>query len=226
MLARARLLIVGAALAAAPAMAAGPFAVELGGARVLLDTPAGFSDTTFTGSPRIQELAESLTSASNHILLFAISDGDLRSFMNGDTPDFRRYMLATTPKVLERALVSSGDFAQLSADLLREAGPAAPGGNFMKHLDQPPYGQPRLLAELRREREVVSILQGMRLPPADPDHPDQKPEYVLFSTTLLWLRGKALALSIYTRLDAPGDMEWLRYTTARWTSDLQRLNSR
>ncbi len=225
MLSGARWLVLGAALAAAQAMAAGPFAVELGGARLVLDAPAGFADTAFTGSPRIQELAESLTSASNRVLLFAISDGDLRRFMDGDTPDFRRYMLAATPRALERSLVSGGDFARFAADLLREAGPAAPDANFVKYLDQPPYGRPRLLAELRRELEVVAILQGMRSPP-DPEHPDQKPQYMLFSTTLLWLRGKALTLSIYTRLDEPADLEWLRYTTTRWISDLQRLNSR
>lgn len=224
MLARARLLMLGAAIAAAPAIAAGPFAVDLGGTRIVLDAPAGFADTAFTGSPRIQELAESLTSASNRVLLFAISDGDLRRFMGGDTPDFRRYMLATTPKVLERTAVSSGDFAQLAADLLREAGPAAPDANFMKYLDQPPYGQPRLLAELRRERELVAILQGTRMP-TDPEHPDEKPQYMLFSTTLVWMRGKALALSVYTRLDDPADMAWIRYTTTRWTADLQRLNN-
>ena len=224
MRARVRLLILGAALAAAPALA-GPFAVDLGGARIVLDAPAGFADTAFTGSPRVQELAESLTSASSRVLLFAISDADLRRFMGGDAPDFRRYMLATTPKILERALVSSGDFAQLVADALREAGNAAPDANFVKHLDQPPYGQPRLLVELRREREVVSLLQGLRLP-TDPEHPDEKPKYILFSTTLVWMRGKALILSVYTKLEDPADMEWMRYTTARWTSDLQRLNAR
>jgi hypothetical protein len=229
MLARARLLMLGAAfalgaaLAAAPALA-GPFAVDLGGARIALDAPTGFADTAFTGSPRIQELAESLTSASNRVLLFAISDGDLRRFMSGDAPDFRRYMVAVTPKALERTLVSGGDFAQLVADALREAGAAAPDKEYVKYLEQPPHGQPRLLAELRREREVVSLLQGLRIP-SEEKNSDQKPQYMLFSTTLVWLRGKALILSVYTRFEDPSDLAWIRYTTPRWTSDLQRLNA-
>src|SRR4029450_8217966 len=53
---------------------AAPFAVQVGEARIGVDAPPGFADTTFTGSPRLQELAEALTSPSNRILLFAISD--------------------------------------------------------------------------------------------------------------------------------------------------------
>ncbi|MDH4189145.1 MAG: hypothetical protein OEW21_02920 [Betaproteobacteria bacterium] len=223
MLARARWIALGAALAAAPAMA-GPFVVDLDEVRIALDSPAGFADTAFTGSPRIQELAESLTSASNRVLLFAISDADLRLFMGGDTPEFRRHMLVVTPKVLERSLVGNRDFSQLVADVLRAAGPAAPDLDLVKYLDQPPHGQPRLLAELRRTREVVSILQGLRIPSEKKDA-DEKPQYMLFSTTLVWLRGKALILSVHTRLDNAADMAWIRYTTERWVNDLLRLNN-
>jgi hypothetical protein len=81
-----------------PQAAAAPFGVQVGDSRIGLDAPAGFSDTSFTGSPRLTELAETLTSPSNRILLFAISDGDLRRFMAGDPPELRRYMIAVTPK--------------------------------------------------------------------------------------------------------------------------------
>src|SRR5215831_14445481 len=96
----AALLFVRCALAA-------PFAVQLGDARVGLDAPPGFADSTFTGSPRLQELAEALTSPSNRILLFAISDGDLRKFTLGDPPEFRRYMIAVTPMELERERIDT-----------------------------------------------------------------------------------------------------------------------
>ena len=58
-------------------------------ARIGLDAPSGFSDTTFTASPRLQELSEGLTPASNRILLFALSDADLRRFTLGDPLDLR-----------------------------------------------------------------------------------------------------------------------------------------
>src|SRR5205807_9947955 len=121
-----RFLRVAFFLAAAPALAA-PFAVQLGDARLGLDAPPGFADTGFTGSPRLQELAESLTSASNRILLFAISDADLRRFTLGDTPEFRRYMIAVTPKGLERERVSPAAFGVFVRDSLVALGssPAA-----------------------------------------------------------------------------------------------------
>jgi hypothetical protein len=48
--------------------AAAPFAVRLGGERMVLDAPPGFADTLDLASPRLRELAESLTSASNRFL--------------------------------------------------------------------------------------------------------------------------------------------------------------
>jgi len=86
-----------------------------------------------------------------------------------------------------------------------------------------------LLAELRRDPAVVSVLLGLRIPPvkkgglfsrADPSR------YVLSSTTLILLRGKALNLSVYSKYESPGDLDWIRATTLRWAEDLQRLNTR
>jgi len=212
-----------AGLAASPAATA-PFALQLGDTRLALDAPPGFADTGFTGSPRLIELAESLTSASNRILLFAVSDADLRSFTLGDRLDLRRYMIAVTPKGLERAWVSPAQFAAFVEEALRGAGAPPPERNFPKHLDAQPLGKASLLAELRRSNDVVSILQGTRLPAAG--QRDDKPVYMFSTTSLVHLRGKAISLAVFTAYDAPQDLEWLTLTTVRWIEDLQRLNSR
>jgi len=212
------------ACVAVPAFAA-PFAVQVGGARIGIDAPPGFSDTGFTGSPRLQELAESLTSASNRILLFAISDLDLRKFMAGDPPELRRYMIAVTPKSLEGERVTPAAFGELAGDTLRALGPAAPAERQAReYLDSQPPGKPSLLAELRRERDIVSVVQGTRLPPTG--RFEEKPLYLLTSTTLMLLRGKALSLSVYSAYESPADLEWIRSITVRWIGELQRLNNR
>src|SRR5688572_21366743 len=90
-----------------------PFAVQVGEARLGLDAPPGFTDTQFTGSPRLQEIGESLTSASNRVLLFALSDADLRRFTLGDQLELRRYMIAVTPRAMERERLSEGAFKSL-----------------------------------------------------------------------------------------------------------------
>src|SRR5512145_2057 len=115
-----RMHALAAFLLSASSAVSAPFAVQVGESRIGLDAPPGFADTAFTGSPRLQELAESLTSASNRILLFAISDLDLRRFMVGDPPEFRRYMLAVTPKGMEREHVTQGSFNVLVSDSLRD----------------------------------------------------------------------------------------------------------
>ena len=206
-----------------PAWAA-PFAVQVGESRIGFDAPPGFADTTSTGSPRLQELAESLTSASNRILLFAISDLDLRRFMGGDPPELRRYMLAVTPKGMEREWVTRNAFEVLVGDALRELGPPAPAGKSLAEaLASQPPGKASLLTELRRDPDVVSVLQGARLPPPQ-GRPQERPQYLLSTTTLLLMRGKALNLAVYSGYDSPADLDWIRSTTARWIEELHRLN--
>ena len=208
--------------------AAAPFGVQIGDTRIGLDAPPGFADSMFTGSPRLQELAESLTSASNRILLFALSDADLRRFTSGDTPDFRRYMLVVTPKGLERERIALPAFQRLVSDSMRDIGPPPESGDFTKHLEKQPPGVLALLAELRKDPGVVSMLQGSRIPPARPPGffgGEEKPQYLLTSTTLMLIRGRALNLSVHTLYDSPADVNWIRLTTERWIEDLLRLNS-
>ena len=204
---------------------AAPFAVQVGDARIGLDAPPGFADTTFTGSPRLQELAESITSASNRILLFAISDADLRKFTLGDPPEFRRYMIAVTPKELERERVSRQAFNGFVLASLREFGEPAPGDKSLtQYLDLQPAGKASLIAELRRDAEVVSVLVGARLAPQGRSQPKQ--QYLVSTTTLMLIRGKALNLSVYGEYDSPADLDWARAITVRWIDELQRLNTR
>jgi len=202
--------------------AAAPFAVQVGEARIGLDAPAGFSDTTFTASPRLQELSEGLTPASNRILLFALSDADLRRFTLGEPLDLRRYMIVVTPRGMERDRLTEGSFRQFIGESLSGLG-APPGEkDLVKYLDSRPTGTTSLLAELRKDADAVSVLQGARTKASF----FERSKYMLSSTTLLLLRGKALSLSIYTQYDDPSDLEWIRTTTTRWVDDLKRLNQR
>jgi hypothetical protein len=144
--------------------------------------------------------------------------------MAGDPPELRRYMLAATPKGMEQARVNQRTFSLLVGDALRELGPPPPAGkSFSEYLDAQPPGKASLLAELRREQEVLTVLQGARLAPQGRQ---EKPHYVLSTTTLMLVRGKALSLSVYAGYDSPADEEWIRSLTARWIDELQRLNLR
>ena len=206
-----------------PAWAA-PFAVQVGEARIGLDAPPGFADTGFTGSPRLMELAEALTPASNRILLFGISDSDLRRFTGGDQIELRRYMVAATPKVLERERLSSASFRQFVAESLRDLGSAPGQVDYPAYLDAQPRGKGSLLAELRSEPDLASTLQGTRLP--GPPRGEDRPQYLLSTSTLMLLRGKALSLSVYTVYESQADVDWIRAITARWIDDLKRINAR
>ena len=181
-----------------------PFAVQVGEAKIALDAPPGFADSSFTGSPRLQELAESQTSPSNKILMFAISDGDLRRFMTGDTPEFRRYMLVVTPKAMERDRITPAAFKELADNAAR----AAQGADA---------------AELRKEPEVFSLQLSTQVPPA---RRGGEPQQVLTTRTLMLMRGKALDLTVLAIHESPADLEWIRAVTTRWIDELQRLNAR
>jgi hypothetical protein len=86
-------------------------------------------------------------------------------------------------------------------------------------------GRPALIAELRRDPDVESVLQGARMP-EPPRGGREAPKYLLSSTTLLLVRGRALNLALYSIYDTPADVEWMRATTLRWIEDVQRLNNR
>lgn len=212
--------------AALPAGAiAAPFATSIGGERIVLDAPPGFADTGFLASPRLQELAESATSASNRILLFAITDADLRRFMLGDSYELRRYMLVVTPKAMERDRVSDAQFAVLAAESLRDLVPPTPGIELRNYVERQPEGKVALLAELKREPGLVSILQGARLVhPGTGFFGRPRTALVLSTTTLLHLRGKALQLAVYSGYGSPEDVAWITSVTERWIAELQRLN--
>jgi len=201
--------------------------VQLGTERFVLDSPPGFSDSLSLTSPRLQELAESLTSASNRVLLFALTDADLRSFMAGDPPEYRRYMVIATPARLERERVDDAHFATLVGDSLRELVPAAAAGDYRKHLETQPQGKANLLEELRREPARVSVLQGTRLV-VRPEKfwQSETSRYFLSTTTLLLLRGKVLQLAVFSSYDGPPDLDWIRAITERWADELVRRNAR
>jgi hypothetical protein len=205
----------------APAWAA-PFAVRLGDERMVLDAPPGFADTLDLASPRLRELAESLTSASNRILLFALTDADLRLFSGGDSPALHRYLLVATPRALERDSVGLSQFRDFATEAERTLGAPAQPADIQAFLNSQPIGRANLLRELRREPLAVSMLTGTRLPPRFGD----TPQYLLFTTTQLLLRGKVLSVSVYSGLDNAADAAWLLDMTQRWTDELQRLNAR
>ena len=201
--------------------AAAPFTVPLGPDRVVLDTPPGFTDTLPLYSPRLNDMAQSLTSASNKILLFGVTDEDLRRFTTGERPDLKRYLIAVTPTRLEREQISVQEFGRVVEDALRGLGAPPKTGDYLKYLDTQPNGQASLLAELRRDAGVVTVLQGTRL---ESGRFGGKSLYLLSTTTLLRVRGKALNLAIYSGYESAADLEWIRLTTVRWIEDLERLN--
>ncbi len=206
--------------------AAAPFSVRLGIEKIILDTPPGFSDTTDLASPRLQTLADTLTPASNKILMFALSDADVRGFTLGDQLAARRYMIAVTPRGMENQRVSQEQFLGLAAESLQDLGKPLETPDLIKFLATQPIGKVHLLAELKKEPTVVSVMQATRIPdrPAERFWQSNTPQFLCFTTTLFLVRGKALQLQVYTLYDGPADTNWLKTITQRWQDDLLRLN--
>jgi hypothetical protein len=211
-----------------PAGAAAPYSVRLGLEKIVLDAPPGFSDTTELASPRLQDLAATLTSDSNRVLLFALSDSDLRRFTQGDQLEMRRYVLAATPKGAERERLSAEQFSVLVNDSARALGKPVEEKDLVKFLEGQPIGLAHLLSELKKEPTVVSVMQAVRLPPLPGAtmFADKKPQYQVSTTTLMLVKDRALQLAIFTMYEGPADADWLRTTTQRWIEEIRRLNAR
>ena len=202
---------------------AAPFAVQVGEVRLALDAPPGFADTQFTGSPRLIDLAHSMTPASNRVLLFALTDRDLQHFMVGDPLELRRSVIAVTPRAMESESLSLETFGAFATESLHGQTASAAPRDLVAYLNAQPAGQANPIAALRSDPEVVSVLLGTRMPPLERDAP---PSYLVSSRTLLLLRGKALDLSVFSRYESAADLDWVRTATARWIDELRQLNSR
>lgn len=201
--------------------------MHLGPDRLVLDTPPGFTDTAVFSSPRLAEIAEMHSAASNRVLVFGIADADARRFSVGDPLELRRYMLAGTPHAIERTRISAADFAALMQEVMRELGTLPPASqppvDFMQYLQGRTPGQSSLLAELRRQPRMVSVLQGIMLPRPE-GREKEKPVFRLSTASIILAGGKPLYLSVFTAYDGPADLAWIRGVTERWIDELQRLN--
>jgi len=208
------------------ACAAAPFTVRLGTERIVLDSAPGFTDTTELASPRLSAVSESLTPASNRILVFALSDDDVRRFTLGDPLDVRRYMIAVTPRGLEHQRVSPEMFSAEVGDSLKNLGEVLRTPDLVKFLETQPIGKAYLLEELKKEPGTVSVLQVSRYPdrPATTFWASPTPRYLCYTTTLFLVRGKILQIRAYSFYDSPADIDWLKAITQRWQDELLRLN--
>src|SRR5262245_31315565 len=207
--------------------AAAPFGLQIGDVRIGFDLPPGFADSLPTGSPRLQELAESFTPAPNRILIFALTDADMRRFSTGDVPELRQYLLVVTPRALEFERMSASAFESYVNQGLRSLGNLPGDGDYLKILEERPPGESILLAELRREADAVAVLRGLRLKGVEGGlFTSAKPsQYVLSTTSVVLLRGKPIHLTVATGYESKSDVEWIRVTTLRWIDELRRLNA-
>jgi hypothetical protein len=204
--------------------AAAPFALPVGDVRLGFDLPPGFADALPSGSPRVQDLAESLTSATNRILVFALSDGDMRRFNAGDAPELKQYLLVVTPRSYEQERMSVPAFERYVRDGFRTMGKPVEG-DFTKLLEARPPGESATIAELLSEPDATGVMRAVRLPPPEGLLSFMKPsQYVLSSSSVVLLRGKPIHLTLTTGYESKADVETLRTVTLRWIEQLRRLN--
>ena len=216
--------LLSVALACSAAAGAAPFAVQLGQDRLVVDTPAGFADSAGFGSPRLTDFAEQLADASNRVLVLALADSDARRFGAGDQLELKRYLLAVTPRATERDRLTPAQFAVLVQNASRSVGTPPTGvTDFTKYLRDRPPEQAHLLLDLKREPQVLSVLQGTMVPQRG-RFIDGAPLFRLSTMTLALVGGKAIYLSAFSAFDSPADIEWIKTVSERWLEDLQRLN--
>ena len=217
-------IIASAALCLAASARAAPVGVPLGPDRLMLDTPVGFSDTAGFGSPRLTEIAETLGGASNRVLVFALSDVDVRRFSAGDPIELHRYLLAVTPRAKERERIGASQFAELMQDMTRNLGAPPAPADFRNYLVGRAPGVAHLLVDLRRDPQILSVLHGTMVSPPQTGWNEKPAVFKLSSTTLALIGSRALYISAFSAYDSPADVLWIQSITDRWVEELQRLN--
>jgi len=215
-------------LAVALDCAADPFAVRVGQDKIVLDVPGGFTDTMNLGSPRLQDFAASVSVPSNRTLLFGLTDADMRRFTLGDKIEVNRFVLVATPRALEQQHLSSQQFADYAKDSVDALGKPVKAAKLAEYLESQPIGKRSLLAELRRDPAAVSVVQAVRLQPVPGYrfYERDKPQYLVYTSTLLHVRGKVLQMSLFSLTETATDVEWLSGASKLWADELLKLNAR
>jgi hypothetical protein len=215
-------------LAVAFDCAADPYAVRIGHDKVVLDVPGGFTDSLNLGSPRLQDFAASVSVPSNRILAFGLTDADMRRFQLGDKIEVNRFVLVATPRSLEQQHLNSQQFADYAKDLVDALGKPVKASNLAQYLESQPIGKRSLLAELRRDPAAVTVVQAVRLEPVPGYrfYERDKPQYLVYSSTLLHVRGKVLQVSLFSLSETATDVEWLSGASKLWADELLKLNAR
>lgn len=90
--------------------------LQVGG--VAIEAPAlpGFNEISKI-SPDVVALAEAMIPATNRLLGVYLSDRDYEKLVNGESPDFDRYMFIQVHRELENKNVSRADFREISTQL-------------------------------------------------------------------------------------------------------------
>jgi hypothetical protein len=150
----------------------------------------------------------------------------MRRFQLGDKLEVRRFVLVATPRALEQQRVTPQQFSVFVNDYLGGLGKPAEFTDLVKYLESQPIGRTSLLGELRKDPTVVSVLQATRLEPLPGYrfYERSKPQYLVYTTSMLIVRGKALQMSMFSLGENTADVEWMRAATKTWADELQRLN--
>jgi hypothetical protein len=69
-------------------------------------------------------------------------------------------------------------------------------------------------------------MQGTRLQPLPGYrfYERNTPQYLVYTSSMLLVRGKALQMSVFSLGENTADVEWMRIVTERWADELRRLN--
>jgi len=135
------------------------------------------------------------------------------------------YLLAVTPRALEQDRMSLQAFERYVRDGLRGLGKPIKG-DFTKVLETRPMGEAVVIAELLTDPDAAAVLRAIRIPPPEGLFSYFKPsQYVLSSSAVILLRGKALTLSLTSGYESKADIDAMRTVMLRWIDDLRRLNA-
>jgi hypothetical protein len=90
--------------------------LQVGGVTIEAPSLPGFNEITKV-SPDVVALAQTMIPATNRLLGVYLSDWDYEKLVNGEAPDFDRYMFIQVHRELENKNISRSDFGEISTQL-------------------------------------------------------------------------------------------------------------
>ena len=203
--------------------------VEVGGSKIQLPAPKGFTEVS-TLHPPSRQLAETLTPPSNRLLTIYMEQADIDAVNNGQSASWSRYMMVQTDRQSEGFTISAPDFAQVREVLTSQQGMLLENvksqvNGYFESIET--GGDPKSKIQVgnllplgvftdENRRHASESLAKYSLT----DQTRDEGYLVSGATNVLHVGNRIVFAYVYATYESEDDRQWVRQVSGQWSAEI------